>query len=134
MTEIARPLVGVGVGVICADGIVLLKRQGSHGSGEWSLPGGHLEFGESVIDCARREVKEELGVDLEKCRVIGQFTEDYFPGKHYITLYCIGTTYQTPKIIEHDKASDSCCIRSKSELPSPLFSGVDQIIDNMLYN
>ena len=53
--------VGVGV-IIVRDGNVLLgERAGSHGAGTWALPGGHLEFGETVADCARREVLEETG-------------------------------------------------------------------------
>lgn len=46
------PQVGVGV-LILRDGKVLLgRRKGSHGAGCWSAPGGHLEFGEVVEDCA----------------------------------------------------------------------------------
>jgi NUDIX domain len=56
---------GAGVFVHTPRGYVLLKRQGSHGAGEWSLPGGHLEFGETVDECARREVLEEIGCRLE---------------------------------------------------------------------
>ena len=70
--------VGVGVMVLCPQGVVLLKRQGSHGAGEWSFPGGHLEFGESIVDCARREVMEELGVELDWCYNEGVVTEDFF--------------------------------------------------------
>jgi 8-oxo-dGTP diphosphatase len=133
MLDVSRPLIGVGVGVRHADGIVLLKRKGSHGEGEWSFPGGHLEFGESVLACAKREVKEELGVDLERIRIISGFTEDYFPNKHYITLYCFGYTYQEPKIMEPEKASEICFVRSLSKLPSPLFSGVQEMF-NKIYN
>src|SRR5258707_8500479 len=56
--QVATPQVGVGV-VVVRDGKVLLGlRRGSHGSGAWALPGGHLEWGESVESCARREVTE----------------------------------------------------------------------------
>ena len=57
------PAVRVGVGVlVLREGRVLLgRRQGAHGAGTWALPGGHLEFGESVEACARRELLEETG-------------------------------------------------------------------------
>lgn len=120
--------VGVGVALYSPNGLVLMKRRGSHGSGDWNFPGGHLEFGESVEDCAHREVLEELGVTMHECRKIKFFTEDYFPGKQYITLYCIGKTDQTPSIQEPEKASELAFINTEW-LPSPLFSGVQDVID-----
>ena len=50
-----KPKVGVGV-MILKDGEILLgKRKGSHGEGEYAFPGGHLEYMESFSDCAKRE-------------------------------------------------------------------------------
>ncbi len=67
-----RPAVGVGV-FVWHDGKFLMgRRVGAHGGGKWSVPGGHLEFGESWKTCAAREVLEECGV---KIRVIGQNVE-----------------------------------------------------------
>lgn len=37
----------------------------------WSFPGGHLEDGESVVDCAKREVKEETGLTVENLKSCG---------------------------------------------------------------
>jgi 8-oxo-dGTP diphosphatase len=120
--------VGTGVFVRCQDGYVLLKRLGSHGEGEWSLPGGHLEFGESVADCARREVLEELGVSLKgNVAPIPFFSEDQFPdhGKHYITLYLLAETDEKPRIMEPHKASEMIIVRDPSLVPGPLFCGTE---------
>jgi len=58
-----RPLVGVGV-VAVKDGRVLLIRRGKPpGEGRWSLPGGRQRLGETVRETARRELREETGVE-----------------------------------------------------------------------
>jgi 8-oxo-dGTP diphosphatase len=59
-------IVGVGV-VVAEEGRVLLGRRSSGAwSGTWSLPGGKLEQGESLADCARRELEEETGLLAQK--------------------------------------------------------------------
>lgn len=42
--------------------MLLGKRAGSHGDGTWAPAGGHLEFGESIEACARREVRQATGL------------------------------------------------------------------------
>ena len=117
--------VGVGVFVLTPKGYVLLMRQGSHGAGEWSLPGGHLEFSETVEECARREVLEEIGCELEGVVTIPYTSEDFFleEGKHYITLYVMGITKDLPQILEPHKASELTFFTQIKDLPSPLFVG-----------
>ena len=119
--------VGVGVIVVTTQGVVLLKRQGSHGAGEWSFPGGHLEFGESVFECAVRECQEEIGITPYYLEQMYFFTEDRFPGKQYITLYVIARTNDIAEICEPDKASDIIFIHPNNELPNPVFSGVEKV-------
>ncbi|NBO23379.1 NUDIX domain-containing protein, partial [bacterium] len=54
--------------LIVRDGKVLMgKRKGSHGQGQWAFPGGHLEYSEDFKSCLTREVKEETGLfNLDK--------------------------------------------------------------------
>lgn len=83
-----RPLVGIGVIIEKQDEILLGKRTGSHGENTWSFPGGHLEFGESFFDCAKREVFEETGLIVQDMKK-GIYTNDIFEEEnlHYITIY-----------------------------------------------
>ena len=62
----SRPLVGVGVIIIKEGKILLAERKGSHGQNTWASAGGHLVFGESLEECARREVLEEFGIHIQK--------------------------------------------------------------------
>lgn len=61
-----RPLVGVGAIIIARGKILLEKRKNEPGRGQWSIPGGLVELGESVEQTAIREVKEETGLEVEK--------------------------------------------------------------------
>jgi 8-oxo-dGTP diphosphatase len=68
-----RPIVGVG-GVVVQDGRALIvKRAHEPRKGEWSLPGGIVELGETLVDAARREIKEETGLDVDVGDVIEVF-------------------------------------------------------------
>lgn len=60
----ARPLVGVGVVVRRGDAVLLVRRARPPRRGEWSIPGGLVELGETVEQAARREVREETGLEL----------------------------------------------------------------------
>ena len=86
------------------------------------MPGGHLEFGETVEDCARREVAEETGLEVHDVS-LGPYTSDRFPaeGKHYITLFVLAASDAgEPRVLEPAK-----CVGWQwfpwSALPSPLF-------------
>ena len=59
-----RPIVGVGVVVWRGDQVLLIRRGKPPRAGQWSLPGGGQELGETVADTARREVLEETGLAL----------------------------------------------------------------------
>ncbi len=68
-----RPVVGVG-GVIVDDGrVVLIKRKYEPLAGQWSLPGGTLELGESLESGVARELREETGVEVEVGPVVEVF-------------------------------------------------------------
>jgi mutator protein MutT len=59
-----RPLVGVG-GVVLSQGRVLLIRRGTPPlEGEWSIPGGMLEVGETILEGVQRELAEETGIEV----------------------------------------------------------------------
>jgi 8-oxo-dGTP diphosphatase len=65
--------------VVERDGAFLLTRrlEGTHLAGAWEFPGGKCEPGESLHECLRREIAEELGVDCTIGEQILEVTHDY---------------------------------------------------------
>jgi 8-oxo-dGTP diphosphatase len=60
-----RPVVGVGAVVFRGGDVLLIRRGKAPLRGQWSLPGGRQELGETVVDAVRREVREEAGIEID---------------------------------------------------------------------
>lgn len=119
MSNITR--VGIGV-MIFKDGMVLLgKRKGSHGAGEYSFTGGHLDYMESFEDCARRETKEEAGIEIENVRFQCLSNVTQYAPKHYVHIGLMADWKSgEPKVMEPEKC-ESWGWYSLDDLPEPLF-------------
>jgi 8-oxo-dGTP diphosphatase len=129
MNEQQRPAVGVSVIIVEGDRVLLGLRIAGHGAGSWQFPGGHLEFGESIEDCGRREAREETGLELRAAQ-LGPYTNDIFvtEGRHYITLFVIAAyAGGTPEVREPDKCAQWAWF-TWDALPQPLFLPVENLI------
>jgi ADP-ribose pyrophosphatase YjhB (NUDIX family) len=68
-----QPVVGVGGVVVRGGRALLIRRGGEPRKGEWSIPGGTLELGESLEAGVRRELREETGLDVSVLELIEVF-------------------------------------------------------------
>ena len=123
--ETQLPKVGIGVMILKEGRVLLGKRKGSHGEGEYSFPGGHLEYMESFEECARRETKEECGVEIENIRF--QFLQnltDYAP-KHYAHIGLLADWKSgEPEVLEPDKC-ESWDWYELSAVPNRIFKACE---------
>jgi ADP-ribose pyrophosphatase YjhB (NUDIX family) len=60
-----QPIIGVGGIIFNSDTILLIKRDKPPGKGEWSLPGGAVELGETLLEALGREIEEETALKVK---------------------------------------------------------------------
>jgi len=98
-----RPVIGVG-GVVIQNGRALLIRRGKEPlSGQWSLPGGTLELGETINEGVCRELREETGLEVRVLELIEVFERIFRdssnrPQYHFVILdYLCEAAAGTPR-------------------------------------
>jgi 8-oxo-dGTP diphosphatase len=120
-----RPKVGVSVVLVRGNKVLLGKRKSASnglGIGTWSFPGGHLEFGESPEECARRELLEETGLEASNPRFF-TITNDVFPEheKHYITIYILADYISGEAVTLEPEKCEKWEWFEWEKMPGPLF-------------
>ena len=83
-----NPLLTVDTVTLCDDKfIVLVKRRNDPYKGSWALPGGFVEYGETVESAAMRETKEETGLEVELDKLVGVYSDpERDPRGHMISV------------------------------------------------
>lgn len=95
MVEYRQPRLTVDVIIEMPGGIVLIERK--HEPLGFALPGGFVDYGESLEDAAVREVKEETGLDVELVRQFHAYSEPARdPRAHSVTVVFIGRASGVP--------------------------------------
>lgn len=80
-----RPELAVGALAVRQGSLLLVRRGHDPEAGRWSLPGGRLEWGESVARAVEREVHEETGLEVQ-CQEFVGWVERTGPGYHFVIL------------------------------------------------
>lgn len=118
--------IGVNVFVIKDEKILFGKRIGKRGYDTWCLPGGHLEYGESMIEGVKRELREETGLEansVEFAHMINESRDD----SHYIHVNFTADVAGEPSIVESDKFAEWKWFDMEN-LPDPIFIGHQKFI------
>ena len=123
------PKVGIGV-MVMKDGKILLGfRIGSHGENQYAWPGGHMEYMESFEGTAKREVKEETGMEIDNVRFLRLYNLKEYDPKHYVDIGLVADWKSgEPEIMEPNKC-EGWDWYDMDDLPSPLFATIPSFIE-----
>ncbi len=111
-----NPLPTVDIIIEVKGGIVLIRRKNPpHG---WAIPGGFVDYGESVEECAVREAREETGLDVRLTDLLYVYSHpDRDPRHHTLTTVFIATAKGDPVAADDAKAAG---VFTEKSLPEPL--------------
>lgn len=130
-----RPGVGIGVIIENDKGEILVGKRLSAYSPWYSIPGGHLELGETFEAAAIKEVKEETGLDIKNLKVVAvtnNLKTYQSSGKHYVSVNLHTKDFTgVPQNLEPNKCEGWFWV-SPQELPQPHFDASEMAVQCFL--
>jgi ADP-ribose pyrophosphatase YjhB (NUDIX family) len=112
------PVVAVGAIVWKEDRILLIRRGRPPRQGQWSIPGGRQEAGETIQQAARREIREEAGIEidiLDIAAVVDLIDRDDGELRHHYTVIDMLAEWRSGEAVAGDDALEVAWLR-ESEL------------------
>ena len=102
-----RPEVAVGAVCTHADALLLVRRGRGPAAGEWSIPGGHVEWGETVREAVVRETREETGLEVVVDGFLGWVERIDDPYHHVILDFAVTALDPTHPPVAGDDAAEA---------------------------
>ena len=111
--------------------ILLGKRLGTRGHGLWAPPGGRLEYGELLIDAAKREVLEETGMNIDDLK---PFTvgEEVFQdeNEHFITVFYVTDSNEGEPVAREPDKCEQWQWFTWDDMPEEKLSSINDMVNN----
>lgn len=108
-----RPIVGVIAVVARKDSVLLVQRRNEPDAGLWGFPGGKVEWGESVLDAASRELREETGVEACPVEMLSTFDVIFREDDqvmHHFVMIAVLCEWSSGEPVAADDAMDAAWI------------------------
>ena len=122
------PKTGLAVMILKEEKVLLGKRKGSHGAGEYAFPGGKLEWWESFEECAKRETREEAGIEIENIRFLRLLNFKFYD-KHFVDVGVLADWKSGEPIVKEPEKSEGWDWYDIDNVPKPLFKGCISAIE-----
>ncbi|MGL5032561.1 MAG: NUDIX domain-containing protein [Microcystaceae cyanobacterium] len=112
-----HPVTGVTIIPRLPDGRIVLVRR--RDTGQWSLPGGIVDWGQTILQTTERELQEETGLELIKIeRLVGVYSSpDRDPRMHSIAILLVVTAAGSLQIMDQEEVLEVQAF-TQTELPS----------------
>ena len=129
-----RPEVCVGAVVVDDDRLLLIRRGHGPAAGKWSLPGGRVEFGETMAEALVREVHEETGLDVVVGAYIGH-VEIVGDDHHYVVHDYAAVAFDAEVLVAGDDAAEAAWIELHAVADLNLSDGLAEFLaDHRIIN
>lgn len=127
-----RPVVGIAAAARTADGRLLLIRRGD--SGKWALPGGTLEWGETLRSSIERELFEEAGARVSQLgELVGVYSAPVRdPRFHAVTVVVAATIGEPDQSVVNPLEITEVGLFHDHELPHDYSHGMEDIVKNVV--
>jgi ADP-ribose pyrophosphatase YjhB (NUDIX family) len=125
-TTYRNPLVTVDIIIETGEGIVLIERKNPPYG--WALPGGFVDYGESLETAAIREAKEETSLDIQLTEQFHSYSDpDRDPRHHTVTTVFIATAEGRPEAADDARKAE---FFTETTLPRPVVFDHEQILQD----
>lgn len=130
-----RPVVAVSAAVTAQGRILLVKRGIEPARGQWSLPGGGVELGETVREAVIREVREECGLDILPGAVLAVYDSIMSDNQgaicyHYVII-CFRSTCQSGQLKPGSDVAEAHWVSLVEALNYDLTPGAGQVLETL---
>ena len=122
------PGVGCGAAIVRDGRLLLVKRRRAPEAGHWSLPGGKVDFVESVADAVKREIREEVGLEIELLRSLGIVEMIGVDDQHWVSPIYLARAPEGEARNNEPEKLEAVAWAALGALPSPLSLSVHKAL------
>ncbi len=122
-----RPIVAVGAVVVDHDRLLLVRRGRGPAAGSWSVPGGRVERGETLVEAVTRELREETGLD-GVCGPLLGWVERFEDDEHFVILDFEVTLVGDDQVVAGDDAAEAAWVDLHAVCDVALVDGLAEFL------
>ena len=122
-----RPEICVGAVAVDGDALLLIRRGHGPGAGQWSVPGGRVEGGETLAEAVVRELAEETGLEGVCDRLLG-WVERIGPDHHFVILDFVVNVLGPDDPVPGDDAVEAAWVPLSSVAALALVDGLAEFL------